>query len=357
MPIDPKNSLPEAVAYFKKHQFFQAYKLLRRFFDRMPFEAEKKHTEYISLFARCLLELGKQRELEFYMRVLEKNQERKFCPETAFTLSVIYAYSDFPKRRQAKELLERVLNTVTDAELIIRSKMLLAHFYSVLDDKTSSVRTIRSIEETPKDPTNQKLLTIWRAIILGYLHRFDEALNILHELLETLSCDDDWYPYFSAKHALARILIEDNRLVESARVLKEIKELQDRFRFKVVKKQVQFLEEMLNKSIEQKKLLVTEAAKKTSVRVDKNSLNFTKKSPVEKLFRLFASKRVISPRHIIQTIYSREYDQIEDDKLIEKHIRDFRKKMIQLGLPEHSLYLRNNSYALIPEAVLSRSEI
>ena len=64
--------LEEAKACFYSWRLVEAYNILRRYFDRLPFQPEPEHAEYIGLFVRTLAELGKDYELKFYVTELER---------------------------------------------------------------------------------------------------------------------------------------------------------------------------------------------------------------------------------------------------------------------------------------------
>ena len=66
--------LEKAKEHFHKGKLLEAYNILRRYYDRLPFKPEKAHAIYIGMFMRVLSELGKRNELNFYMLALEKLQ-------------------------------------------------------------------------------------------------------------------------------------------------------------------------------------------------------------------------------------------------------------------------------------------
>ena len=101
--------LEEAKGYFYLGRLLEAYGILRRYFDRLPFKPEKGHAEYIGIFARVLLELGKENDLKFYMVELERLYQKSREPAIAYPLAVVYAYLSAPKMESAKAVLECAL--------------------------------------------------------------------------------------------------------------------------------------------------------------------------------------------------------------------------------------------------------
>ena len=88
----------------------EAYAIFRRFFDRLPFSPEPAHAIYLSFFIRCLLELGKERELEFYLRQIESLYEKWRTPDLAYQLAEVYCLGIQKNIPKAKKILEGVIS-------------------------------------------------------------------------------------------------------------------------------------------------------------------------------------------------------------------------------------------------------
>ena len=54
-----QKELEKAKEYFYQLKLAEAYSILRRYFDRLPFKPEPQHGEYMGMFIRVLSELGK----------------------------------------------------------------------------------------------------------------------------------------------------------------------------------------------------------------------------------------------------------------------------------------------------------
>ena len=236
--------LEEARALFHLGRLGEAYNILRRYFDRLPFLPEKGHAEYIGIFARILLELGKEYELKFYMGELERHYEKSHDPSIAYPLAVVYAYLSEPKMETAKAVLEEILRNPAAAEYHAKAKMMLADYYERKDDIAACRRIVDSIDHTP-DNTTALLVEVWRGVVLLREGKYEEALSQLRSVTRDLSFETDWYVYFSAELNIAMILIEQGKMDEAKSVITEVKKIFEGRPFKSTQIQISALERQL----------------------------------------------------------------------------------------------------------------
>src|SRR4051812_46493744 len=97
-----EDQLEEAKAHFYAWRMLDAYNLFRRFFDRLPFQPDPRHAEYIGIFVRILGELGRISELKFYVAALERQYAREKNPVIGFALVVVYTNMSEPRPETSK---------------------------------------------------------------------------------------------------------------------------------------------------------------------------------------------------------------------------------------------------------------
>ena len=84
MISNSRQQLEKAKVYCYEGRILEAYGILRRYFDRLAFDTEGVHSDYIGVFVRVCLELGKKHELEFYTRRLETFYRQSGDPAAAY---------------------------------------------------------------------------------------------------------------------------------------------------------------------------------------------------------------------------------------------------------------------------------
>lgn len=346
--------LEKAKAHFYLGQMVEAYNLFRRYFDRLPFKPEKGHAQYIGIFARVLLELGKEYELKFYMVELERLYARSADPAIAYPLAVAYAYLSEPKLEAGRALLEKIVKDPSAKDYHAKAKMMLADYYLQKNDLGACRRLIESIDSTP-DRSTALLVDIWKALVCRRERNYAEARRRLDDVLAQVKPDTDWYVYFSAQLIVAMLLIEQKQRDEAKAVVDEVRGVFAGRHFKSVQIQLEALEKLM----EEKNGLGTIRFCPTENRFnyDNRRVQLKNKSPSEKLLVLLFKKRFIDKPLIVKNLYGRHYGGGQDDKLIYYHIHTLRKRLKALGLPADAIASEGNGYRLVPEVEMVEGEL
>lgn len=248
------DQLKRARTHYENLRLAESYAILRRFFDRLPFEQQPEHTEFIGIFVRILCELGKNHELEFYLRELERLSRASPSPELKYQLGVVCMDINPPKMEKAKQLFEAILREPGAKVLHPKAKMMLADYFDrVQCDKAMCRSIIHSIDPVV-DPDIQRLVDIWRAKVLMDEGRYEPAKDMLHSLLNEISLQQHWYPYFCSQLILANILILENRLDEAFHRIVLVRNLFHGKRLKTLQVQLQRTEKLLEQRKVQKKV-------------------------------------------------------------------------------------------------------
>lgn len=249
MDLKTQKYLEEAKTHFYSWRLVESYNILRRFFDRLPFKPELEHAEYIGMFARVMMELGKEHELKFYLGELERLNETLESPAISYSLAVVYTYLTPPKMEKAKTILEAIVRAPEAREFQTKAKMMLADYYARLDDFASCRAIIESMEE-PSDLTLRLLLDIWRANILRSEKKFDEALARLRTVLAEVSVESNWYAYFSARVIEALTYMDKNAIEQASQIVIELRSIFGRRHFKTLQVQLAEIDQMLKNHLE-----------------------------------------------------------------------------------------------------------
>ncbi len=351
MDLKLKKNLEQARVYAYSTRYVEAYHILRRYYDRLPFQPEKEHAENISLFVRILMELGKDSELNFYLAALEKLHEKSKDIAVSFQLGVIYLCQKEPKYEAAKKLFEDIIRNPDAKAFHARSKMSLANYYDrVHGDVAACRRLIDSIDDL-EDPELQALLEVWRAVVLVYEKRFSEAETILLRVLNLPENEGNWYAHFSAKVPLVYVYAQQGREADASRLLDEIRASVEGKNFKLVRNQLEGLEKMLSGDQELGKLVlvIDGVRQKGKLTYEAKSLSLNAKTPSDNLMVQLAKRGYLDKAFIVKSLYSRSYDAKRDDKLIYYHVHSLRKRLIQLGLPKEAITTEAGGYRLVPE--------
>jgi len=234
--------LERAKAHFYSWRFTESYNILRLYFSRLPFQPEREHAEYIGIFTRVLAELGKSRELEFYMLELERLHRRTPTPLIAFQLAMVYRNLPQPRIKETIALLEKLVSDPSAKEYQIKAKMMLAHCYDWLESDTKHCREIIDSIEDPEERDLKIMLDLWRAKLDRDEGKPKKALLILNSVLDELMLPHDWYLYFSAKILLADLYLGQRNLKAAQAHLVDIRDLLTGRRFRAIEIQVEALE-------------------------------------------------------------------------------------------------------------------
>jgi len=355
MESKTRTQLEEAKAYFYAWRLVEAYNLFRRFFDRLPFKPEKEHAEYIGMFVRTLVELGKEYELKFYVAELEKLRLRQQIPEVDYSLGVVFRYLDPPRLEACRTLFEGIVKNPNAVHLHAKAKMMLADYYEVNDDYASARLLIDSIRT--EDPSLLRLVRIWNSVIFHREKKFAEAEACLNKLFEDLKPESDWYAYFSAKIILAVTFLDQRRLPESKQVVEEIKKLFAGRCFKSIQEQLRYLESRLKKEESLGSVSLLNGLNESQMKYRDVTLSLRNKDPRDRLLVLLMKKGFLEKSMIVKAVYQRAYQGESDDKLIYYHIHALRKRLKAAGLPPEAILNEENGYRWVPEVEVKEGEL
>ena len=344
-----KQILEQGKALFYSQRLVEAYNIFRRYFDRLPFQPEAEHAEYIGMFARILCELGKEFDLNFYLGELERIRDKMISPAITYQLAVVYAYLANPRLEASKKMLESLLRDPNARAYHPKTKMMLADYYDRVHNDTGTCRQlIESIGEV-SDPSVNILVNIWMAKILRDEKRYDEAEVHLLKILENLDAKANWYAFFSAKVILAGLYLHRDEMEKANLLIAEIRKLFEGRHFKTVTEQIFYLENLLKekKTLENLRFCPMSSGD-TTLTYNRRSICLGIKSPADRLFVLLAKKGFLGKISIVKNLYDRIYDAKRDDKLIYYHIHSIRKRLRMLGLPSSAIISECDGYRLVP---------
>lgn len=215
--------LIQAKEHFYALRLLEAYAIFRRFFDRIPFQPEKRHAEYIGMFARTLAELGKTSELKFYMGELERWNAKLKDPSISYQLAIVYCYLPEPKIELARQIFESLLKDPRAEDYRLKARMMLADYQESKGDRAACRQLIFSIElKDIHDPTLREMYQVWRAEILRDENRFDEARANLDAVLSGVTSDSNWYVFWWTKIILGRLSFQTGKTREGQKVINEV---------------------------------------------------------------------------------------------------------------------------------------
>ncbi len=350
-----RTQLEEAKAYFYAWRLVEAYNIFRRYFDRLPFKPEKEHAEYIGMFVRTLVELGKEYELKFYVSELEKWHERTRLPEVQYSLGVVYRYLNPPKLEACRALFEEIVKNPHAKSLHPKARMLLADYYMMKDDVASAHLIVNSIETS--DLTTCTLVAIWKNFIAYREGKNDLAEQGLNEMFKNLTAEQDWYGFFSGKVIQALNYLDQKKLSQVKEILTEIRQLFSGRHFRTVQEQLQRLEGLLQKEETLGSVYITSGLNESTVAYRDKSFSLQNKDPRDKLLLLLLKKRFLEKSMIVKALYQRTYQGEVDDKLIYYHIHALRKRLKAVGLPSEAILNEENGYRWVPEVEIREGDL
>ncbi len=336
--------LEEAREHFYAWRMLDAYNIFRRFFDRLPFSAEKEHAEFIGPFVRVLFELGKEFELKFYLAELEKLYQKQKHPHIAYALGFLYSYSGAEKVEAARQVFESIVRDPSASDFHAKSKMMLADYHLRKGDVHAAHLCIDSVGEV-EDPTNATLLQIWKAVIARREQKFEQARDLLIAVILTLDCRRNWYSYFSAMNVLAMVHVDLGDLDRAQLAVGELEKLFDQGKFRSVREQIESLQCIIQ---DKKGNGLVRLVKRDTDRYEffhrDRCLPLNPKISQDRLLLTLLKKGFIEKAIIIRGIYGREYVAEKDDKLIYYHIHNLRKRLRAVGLPNDVLLSEKEGY-------------
>ena len=162
--------LAQAELHYHAGRIPEAYGTLRRFYDRLPFQQTPEHAKYLGYFIRSLLEMGKEFELNFYLREIERIHATRPTPETTFMLAVVYLFGAPHQYKKAKPMFATLAVESAPKEVQIRARMFLAD--CLLDEgDVAAARTVIDASPEPDDIHLKRLLAIWNGVVLRKEHK------------------------------------------------------------------------------------------------------------------------------------------------------------------------------------------
>lgn len=354
---DQKAQLDSAREHFYALRFVEAYHVLRRFFDRLPFQPEPDHAEFMGIFARVLSELGKTSELKFYQPILENWYFRTKDGQMGYALAVLYRYLPEPRPESVRKTLEEVLSAPCSDGYRARAKMLLAHYYEwAKNDLVMCRAVIESIEE-PGDPNLKTLWLIWRAKILRDQNRFGEALEVLDRVFHSITVDSDWYGFFSAEVILAGILAAKGDRAGALKVVEEVRALFEKKNFKALKILTDELEERVTRRPAPPAVRIRQDARRSLVWFGKGRASFKRGTPTERMLDLLVREGAATKKNLVERALNRPYVSGRDDKIVYHHVHTLRSKLREISLPEDVLVLEGEGYRFQATVHLESEEL
>lgn len=354
-----KKDLEKAKDLFFSWKLHEAYAILRRFFDRLPFSPETDHALYLSYFVRCLLELGKERELDFYLNQIEALSSKWKSDDLNYQLAEVYLLGSKKNISTAKDLLNKVIANPNARPLHTKAKMLLAYCYDCEGDQVDACRRIiDSIEEITDRPT-QLNVELWRIKIMRDEGKLEVARNKLNNFLKQVDPVRDWYAYFTAKIILGGLLILQGDKEKANELLTETRQLVDKSPFKTVKAQLQALEEKISQSKKIPELICEQRIQGWRISCNQKSIELKHQTIAAKLFELFTKKEWIEKSQMAKRVFKGEYNPESDDNKLHYQIHHLRKVLLELefDLDLDPICFEEGGYRLVPKVTIREGEL
>jgi hypothetical protein len=349
MNLKLNRQLLEARDHYYALRLVEAYNILRRYFDRIPFQIDKEHSEYVGMFVRILAELGKTHELKFYVAELERHYDKSKDPAIGFALGVVYRSLPEPRAEAARKIFEEVIRNSPPGAYQAKSKMMLAHYYDWKSNDTAACRRLIDSIPEPEDGSVRLLWMIWQAKILRDEKKFDDAEKILTQVLAAATPQADWYAHYSAKVVLAILYLKRDDLVNAGRVVAEVRELFAGRNFKSLRVQMDELERQLREKSTVGIVQFTSGPDGSVFSYQNRELKLKPSSPAEKLLTLMIKRKSLDKAGIVRQLYEREYNGVVDDRLIYYHIHALRKRLQSIGIPGDAIVTDEDGYRFIPK--------
>jgi len=352
-----QKNLQTAKGHYYAMRLVEAYNILRRYYDRLPFQAEAEHAEYIGMFLRILSELGKTFELHFYMETLEKLHAKTPHPAIAYQLGMVYFFLKEPRYEAGKKMLESLLRHPDAQDYHIRAKMMLAQYYKTVHSDIGASRQLIDSIGVCNDPHLQPLISVWQAVILLEEKNYAEAEITLRSVLASTTLETNWYACFVAKLNLACVFIERREVDKASQMIAEIEELFKGKNFKLLNFHIAELKKVIVAQSKPGPMKLSLIDGEKILTYEKKSLSLNTKIPSDKLLMLLAKRGYLDKAFIVKTLYSRSYDAKRDDKLIYYHIHTLRKRLGEMGVPSDAILSEDGGYRLVSEVETLEEEL
>jgi len=349
--------LERAKEFFYSWKLHDAYLLLRRFFDRLPFNPQKEHALYLSYFIRCLLELGKERELSFYRNQVEVLAQKWKTPDLFYQLAEIYCLGPQKNITAAKKLLEKVIVDPSAKVLHTKAKIFLAYCFDLESGDTAACKEIiRDIEE-PDERSLKLSLDIWRIKLLRDEGQLEEAEKKIESLIQGLDPQKDWYAYFSAQIILSGILLRENKKEEARDLLLRIRKMVEESPFRTFKNQLTALEEDFKEKPSLPEVVCEQGIHAWRLTWGGNKVEIKHQTGPAKIFELLAKKDWVDKEQLAKKIFKKEYVPEVDDQKIHFQIHALRKMLMELNFDLDPICFEDGGYRMLPKLVIYEGEI
>jgi hypothetical protein len=351
-----KKDLEKAKKHFFAWELHEAYSILRRFFDRLPFCPETEHAVYLSYFIRCLLELGKERELDFYLKQIEELSDKWKTAELNYQLAEVYCLGTSKNLQTAKGLLTEVIANPNARHLHAKAKIFLAYCYDVQDqDVASCRRIIDSIEHIADRPTELSL-ELWKIKILRDEGKLVESEERLTSFMEKVDPESDWYAFFSAKILLGGLLVRQDKKKEASKLVSETKKWVENSPFRTLKMQLSALEAKLEALVPVPEVVCEQGIRAWRLTLDQKTIEVKSQSKSAELLELFLKKEWVEKGYLIRKLFKKEYEPESDDSKVHSLIHSFRKSLEGLNLGMDPIFFEEGRYRLVPKLKLLSGE-
>jgi tetratricopeptide (TPR) repeat protein len=321
----------------------------------LPFSPEQEHALYLSFFIRCLLELGKERDLDFYLRQIECLYEKWKSPDLAYQLAEVYCLGQKGSIAEAKRKLEVVIADRDSAPLHFKAKIFLAYCYDVDGSDVASCRKIIDSISDSSDSENQIILELWRAKVLRDEGKLSEAEAKLSKVFQKVDSKNNWYAYFSATILLAGLYIMQDRKTEAARLVDVARQIVKNSPFRTVRAQLEALEKKIVGSPECPTIHCEKGISSLKVTYDKKTVELDLRTAVAKLIQLFTKADWVEKSLLSKALYKKEYVSTEDDSRIHSQIHTLRKFFIDLGLSVDPIHYERGGYRWLPKIEMNEA--
>lgn len=350
MKKEQLSDLIRARELFSALRLQEAYPLFRRFFDQLPFNPVSEHAENFGLFIRVLYELGKEEELNFYQRALEKLYRENETTELGYQLALSYLTEDVSQVKTAKKMFEKIISHSANPNLTAKIKMGIATCYDILErDWAVCASVIDSIDEIGLDPYLRDLVQVWKAKNLRDAGVLESAERNLGTLLARVSPQFHWHAYFSAKVVLGGVYLKQGRFDRLLDLINEVRSYCSKYPLRTVQRQIDYLAEQIKGEPSSAPLLWERSPHTSILSYEGKTIHLRGEHPWEKLLMLLMQEKVAPKTEIIEHLYQRKYRPKTDDKLIYSHIYSLKKNLLKIGLSEKTVVKEPVGYRWVPE--------
>jgi tetratricopeptide (TPR) repeat protein len=349
--------LDKAKELFFSWKLHDAYAIFRRFFDRLPFSPQPEHALYLSYFIRCLLELGKERELNFYLNQIETLSSKWQTDELYYQLAEVSILGSKRNLTYAKEILTKVIANPDSSYLHTKAKMLLAYCYDCEGDNVDACRKIIDSIADSQDRPTQLNLELWRIKNLrdeGKVELAERKITVFFEGLDPIL---DWYAYFSGKIILGGLYLLRGDKEQAEKLLVETKAIVDKSPFKTLKAQISALEKKLNTTPITPELFCENGIQGWTIFCNDKRIELSYQTIPAKIFEVFTKKEWIDKSQLAKKIFKKEYEPASDDGRLHYQIHCLRKILLELDFDSDPISFEEGGYRLVPKVTIREGEV